>query len=206
MSSLRNFLPPPTVRSLEASDGRSGRLIQCVADYAIYLLDPGGCVISWNSCAERMAGYQTNEILDRHFSVFYPPEEVERGTPTANLQAALRAGHYEDESWRLRKDGSRFLASVAITPLYDRQGKHTGFTKTTRDLTECCKRMDRMELHTIQVETRSAELERLTSALQESNHAMESFAYSVSHDLRAPLRAMWGFAEALQEDYGEKLD
>jgi len=117
MSSLRNLLPRPAVRSPETSDGRSGRVVQCVADYAIYLLDPGGYVISWNSCAERMAGYQANEILDRHFSVFYPPEEVERGTPAANLQAALRAGHYEDESWRLRKDGSRFLASVGITPI-----------------------------------------------------------------------------------------
>jgi signal transduction histidine kinase len=131
---------------------------------------------------------------------------VERGTPLANLEAALVAGHYEDESWRLRKDGSRFWASVAITPLYDRQGRHTGYSQVTRDLTECRKRLERMQAHTIQVETRSTDLERLTAALQEANSAMESFAYSVSHDLRAPLRAMWGFAEALEEDYREKLD
>jgi PAS domain S-box-containing protein len=153
-----------------------------------------------------MEGYQADEILGRHFSVFYPPEEVERGMPLANLEAALAAGHYEDESWRVRKDGSQFWASVAITPLYDRQGRHTGYSNVTRDLTECRKRLERLQLHTIQVETRSAELERLTAALQEANRAMESFAYSVSHDLRAPLRAMWGFAEALEEDYRDKLD
>jgi PAS domain S-box-containing protein len=206
MSALPEPRPPQAARSHKTSDDAIAHAVQCVSPYAMYLLDAGGCVISWNSCAERVEGYQANEILGRHFSVFYPPEEVERGAPDANLEAARVAGHYEDESWRLHKNGSRFWAAVAITPVHDRQGQHNGYAQLTRDLTECRKRLDRMQLHTIQVETRSAELERLTAALQEANSAMESFAYSVSHDLRAPLRAMWGFAEALEEDYRDKLD
>jgi len=112
------------------------RLIESVSDYAIFTLDAGGHVLSWNPGAQRFKGYTLDEILGRHFSVFYPPDEVAAGKPAWELQVAAREGRLEDEGWRLRKDGSRFWANVIISAIRDEQGDVTGFAKVTRDLTE----------------------------------------------------------------------
>jgi PAS domain S-box-containing protein len=110
-------------------------LIQSVVDYAIYMLDPDGRVTNWNVGAERIKGYAASEILGEHFSRFYTPEDFDAGVPSRALETARREGRYEAEGWRLRKDGSRFWASVVIDAIYDK-GQLVGFAKITRDLTE----------------------------------------------------------------------
>src|SRR5205814_2151188 len=107
-----------------------------VRDYAIFLLDPSGHIVTWNPGAERIKGYKPEEILGRHFSAFYPPEDRAAGKPERGLRTAAAEGRFEDEGWRLRKDGSRFWANVIITALRDPAGNLRGFGKVTRDLTE----------------------------------------------------------------------
>ena len=112
-------------------------LIEAVVDYGIFLLDPHGHIVSWNSGAQKLQGYTRDEIVGRHFSIFYPQEAVDRGWPQEELRRAERDGRFEDEGWRLRKDGSRFWANVVITALRaPGTGELTGFAKVTRDLTE----------------------------------------------------------------------
>ncbi|HYM97901.1 MAG TPA: PAS domain-containing protein, partial [Candidatus Sulfotelmatobacter sp.] len=104
---------------LKQSEARFHALVDSVTDYAIFLLDDDGMVISWNPGAERIKGYSEKEILNRHFSVFYTPEDVAAGKPERGLRVAALEGRFEDEAWRVRKDGSRFPASVLITPVKD---------------------------------------------------------------------------------------
>src|SRR3989454_7366680 len=111
-------------------------MVESVRDYAILALDREGRVISWNTGAERIEGYRTEEILGRHFSRFYQAEDVAQGKPEWELERAAREGQFEDEGWRVRKDGSRFWANVVITPIRDAQGVLMGFAKVTKDLTE----------------------------------------------------------------------
>ncbi len=128
-------MPQPSVAP-DTTDQRLQLLIESVVDYGIFLLDPEGHVISWNPGAERLEGYRREEILGRHFSVFYPPESVASGWPQEELRRARAQGRFEDEGWRVRKDGSRFWANVVITALYGPDGTLSGFAKITRDLTE----------------------------------------------------------------------
>ena len=107
-----------------------------VRDYAVFLLDPAGHVMSWNQGAERINGYAAAEIIGRHFSAFYPPEALAAKWPQHELAAATREGRFEDEGWRLRKDGTRYWANVVITALRDEDGRLLGFSKITRDITE----------------------------------------------------------------------
>jgi len=111
-------------------------LVDSVKDYAIIMLDPTGHVVSWNAGAERIKGWKADEIIGKHFSVFYPPEGVQKGFPEYELRTAAKEGRFEDENWRVRKDGSRFWANVVVTALRDKSGTLRGFAKVTRDLTE----------------------------------------------------------------------
>jgi PAS domain S-box-containing protein len=122
--------------ALAASEEEFRMLVSGVRDYAIFLLDPEGYVASWNAGAERIKGYRAHEIIGRHFSTFYMPEDLAAGKTEKELEIAIREGKYEEEGWRLRKDGSRFWASVVITALWDETGRHRGFGKVTRDITE----------------------------------------------------------------------
>jgi PAS domain S-box-containing protein len=135
--------PAPRDRAEPASPMAGGKgdelfrlLVAGVKDYAIFMLDPDGRVATWNKGAARIKGYRADQIIGRHFSVFYPQEAIDRGWPAEELRAATERGSFEDESWRLRQDGSRFWANVVITAIHDESGRLRGFTKVTRDLTE----------------------------------------------------------------------
>src|SRR5205823_2053908 len=129
-------------------------------------LDPSGNIISWNPGAQRINGYSEQEVLGKHFSIFYTPEDIANGKPARELCTARKEGKYEEEGWRVRKDGSRLWANVLITAVWDDDGKTLrGYAKVTRDMTQ---------------------LREMEERLRELNRQLESFAYSVSHDLRAP--------------------
>lgn len=121
---------------LRESEERFRMLIDEARDYAIFMLDPTGHIVSWNPGAERIKGYKAEEIIGRHFSCFYPSEDIKDGKPERELRTAITEGQYEEEGWRLRKDGSRIWANVVITALKDSTGKLRGFSKITRDMTD----------------------------------------------------------------------
>jgi PAS domain S-box-containing protein len=170
-----------TERRLREAEGFQ-LLFESVKDYAIYVLDTHGVVTSWNAGAERIKGYGVREAVGSHFSRFYPEADVQAGKCEADLEVAAREGRFEDEGYRVRKDGTRFWANVVITPLRDKQGGLIGYAKVTRDLTE----------------RRKAEHERLMLAqAQESNRVKDEFLATISHELRTPLSAILGWAQLL---------
>ena len=124
------------VEALRASEERFRLLVDNAWEHAIFMLDPTGRVASWNAGAERIKQYRDEEIIGQHFSRFYPAEDVQAGKPEMELQEAVAQGRYEEEGWRLRKDGSRFWASVVLAPMRDAEGNLRGFSKITRDMTE----------------------------------------------------------------------
>src|SRR5690348_15946185 len=111
-------------------------MVEGVIDYAIFMLDRDGYIISWNAGAERIKGYRSDEIVGGHFSQFYTEEDRRRGVPVLALDTATRAGRFESEGWRVRKDGTRFWASVVMDAIYDEDRALIGFAKVTRDMTE----------------------------------------------------------------------
>lgn len=129
-------IEPQETRSSEASGDLLRLLVENIKEYAITILDPEGMVTSWSPSAEKIKGYKADEIVGKHFSAFHTPEDVASGKPERELAAAAKDGRYEDETWRVRKDGTRFWANVILTALRDKKGNLLGYGKVTRDLTE----------------------------------------------------------------------
>jgi PAS domain S-box-containing protein len=169
-------------RRAEEETRRFRLLVESVKDYAIFILDPGGHVQTWNLGAEGVKGYAAGEIIGKHFSVFYPPEDIAAGKCELELEVAAQMGRFEDEGWRLRKDGGRIWANVVITALRNPDGSLFGFAKVTRDLTE---RRQAEETQRALAAERAALAEK--SRIQEFQ---ERFLAVLGHDLRNPLASI----------------
>jgi PAS domain S-box-containing protein len=150
---------------LRLSEERFRLMVENVSDYAIFMLDPGGHITSWNTGATRIKGYQPSEVLGQHFSIFYCPEDLRTDVPAMELQTAIRAGRLETEGWRVRRDGALFWANVVITAVYDEHRVLRGFAKVTRDMSER-KRLEQLEA---------------------SSRRISEFLATLAHELRNPL-------------------
>jgi PAS domain S-box-containing protein len=174
---------------LRQSEERFRLLIEDVKDYAIFMLDENGRIASWNAGAERLNGYKADEIIGKPFSIFYPKEDLRRGKPHHELEVTTAVGRFEDEGWRIRKDGTRFWANVVITALRDKDGTLRGFGKVTRDLTEH-KLAEEQRLQLAREQVARAEAEA-------ANRSKDEFLATVSHELRTPLNAILGWGRML---------
>jgi PAS domain S-box-containing protein len=178
-------------------------LVENIKDHAIYMLDTEGRVETWNAGAERIEGYRGEEIIGKPLSTFFTPEDVQRGLPEQSLAKAKAEGQILNEGWRIRKDGSRFWTQGVITSLWDEQGRHRGFSKVAHDITDRKAAEEEIRRLNEQLEQRVRER---TAQLEAANQELEAFSYSVSHDLRAPLRHIIGYVEILQTEAAEHLD
>ena len=195
-----------TLEELRKSEERFRLLVEAVEDYAIFMLDPHGHIVSWNSGAQRSKLYSAEEIIGQHFRVFYPPEVQERGHPEHELQVALRVGHYEEEGWRLRKDGSRFWANVLITAVFNAAGEHIGFAKVTRD-TSARRRLEQERERAVEaLAAANAELGSLNERLREAAEDQSQFLAVTAHELRTPIGVLGGSAETLARHWKDLTD
>jgi PAS domain S-box-containing protein len=163
---------------LRRSEERFRLLVEGIADYAIFMLDPAGFVSSWNSGAEHIKGYSAQEIIGQHFSCFYDDEDLHKGKPATALREAAAAGRFEEDGWQLRKDGSRFRANAILTALRGQQGELIGFAKITRDLTQSRRAEEA-------VQTAHAQLARVVGA-----STMGELTASIAHEINQPLTAI----------------
>lgn len=176
--------------SLAKSEQRYHLMVEEVEDYAILYLNREGIVENWNKGAEKIKGYTAQDIIGKSFSVFYPEQERKDRLPEKLLQLAAEKGKAIHEGWRVRKDGSLFWASVAITAVHDTKNNVIGFSKVTHDLTEKKAADDKLKLNAEQLEQKNKDLEKMNTELQ-------SFAYVSSHDLQEPLRKIQTFASRI---------
>ena len=162
--------------ALRRSEEQFRLLLEAVSDYAIYMLDVEGRVLTWNSGAQAIKGYAASEVVGRHFAMFFTPEDIAAGTPQAELETAARTGRADSEGWRLRKNGTVFWAGIVLTPVHDVDGVLHGFAKVTRDLSE----------------------QRRLSELEQSSRRMQAFIAMLAHELRNPLAPIRNAVGAMQ--------
>ncbi len=171
--------------ALRESDERFRLLVESVKDYAIIMLDLEGHIVSWNAGAECINGYPASEIIGQHFSRFYPKEDADRGKPERELVIAAAEGRFEEEDFRVRKDGSRFIANVVITPLFDDKGKLRGYSKVTRDIT--ARRETEIALKKVEDQLRQ----------RQKMDAIGQLAGGIAHDFNNQLNVILGYAHML---------
>jgi PAS domain S-box-containing protein len=176
---------------LVESERRFRLMVESVVDYAIFMLDADGRVASWNAGAQRILGYPTDEIVGEPLARFYLPQDIAAGKPRRELEVASAEGRFEEEGWRLRKDGSAYRAHVVVTAVRDDDGALLGFAKVTRDLTE----RTRVE----------AELIRAKVAAEKASEAKSQFLANMSHELRTPLNSLLILARLLADNHGGNL-
>jgi formate hydrogenlyase transcriptional activator len=164
--------------ALRLSQERFRLLVEEVKDYAIFMLDPTGRIVSWNEGAQKIKGYTADEIVGQHFSCFYTSEDIDRGKPNEGLTFAAAEGRWEEEGWRLRKDGSRFWADVVITALHDNAGNLLGFTKVTRDITEGKRAREAFLLEVTNALVSNLDVRQLLSAIASCVRQVKPFDYA----------------------------
>lgn len=176
--------PPATDPALRVAEETFRILVESVKDYGIFMLDPLGRILTWNEGASRIKGYAAAEVIGKSFSLFYTQEDRDRNHPAHELEIAKSDGRYEEEGWRIRKDGSRFWANIVITRLNDAKGNHIGFAKVTRDLTERRRAEHQLRQSHEELERR---VEARTAELQQAIQARDEFMSIASHELRTPV-------------------
>jgi len=179
--------------TLRQSEARYRSLVEQVLDYGIFMLDEKGRIVSWNEGASKIKGYSAQEIIGKYFSIFYPEEDIISGKPANELKVARAEGRYEEEGWRLRKDGSRFWANIIITAVYNTEKVLIGFSKVTRDLTERKKSEQLLKDSNLGLQKLANELRTTNVELSMANQELEQFTSIVSHDLQEPIRTIQGF-------------
>jgi PAS domain S-box-containing protein len=187
--------------ALRLSEERNRLLLNSMRYHAVYMTDAQGLIVSWNSGAQRITGYTGREIIGQSFAVLLPPEQA--GSVDERLIRTVALGRLETEDWRIRSDGTAFLADEVITTLRNAAGELVGFSCVLRDVTERKQAEDQMRSLNADLTER---VDRRTTQLADAQKDLEDLSYSVSHDLRSPLRAIDGFAQMLLEDYGDKVD
>jgi hypothetical protein len=181
-------------------------MVEAVEDYAIFLLDTGGRIVSWNAGAQRIKGYAADEIIGTHFRVFYPPDKQAVGHPEHELVLALRNGSYGEEGWRIRKDGTRFWASVVITAIRNRDGQHVGFAKVTRNMDERRQMLLDLERAASDLATTNAELEAANDRLARQAADQAQVLAVTAHQLRNPISVLSGSASLLVDHWTEMTE
>jgi PAS domain S-box-containing protein len=188
---------------LRQSEERFRLLVEAVEDYAIFMLDPNGRVASWNAGAERIKGYTAREIVGEHFRRFYPVDKQSSGHPEHELELAVRDGHYEEEGWRVRKDGSTFWANVVVTAVRTADGELVGFAKVTRDITERRHATEQQESAARALAAAKDELEQMNARLVRAAADQSQFLAVTAHELRTPVTVLAGSADTLARHWAQ---
>lgn len=185
-------------QQMRRNEDRYYNMLNELQDYAVILLDTSGIIQNWNTGAEKIKGYTSEEVIGKNFSIFYTPEDREKGLPLLLIKEAAQKGRAVSEGWRMRKNGERFWSSVVFTALHDEENNVTGFLKITRNLTEKKKAEDQQLEYLKSIEQKNLELQR-------TNAELESFNYIASHDLQEPLRKIQAFSQLIAEKEKEQL-
>ncbi len=190
---------------LRQSEQRFRLMVDVVRDYAIFMLDTEGTITSWNRGAQRSKGWTAEEIIGQNFRIFYPPEQQEAGHPEHELAVATRDGVYQEEGWRVRKDGSRFWAHVTITKIVDDEGHHIGFAKVTRDHTERMQLLEQQAQYAGALTEANARLEEANAELATAADDQSRFLALTAHELRSPVGVLSMSGRMLAENW-QRLD